>query len=181
MLVTAYCGLTIKTVKLGLGRHAMEIPLTQIPETLKFIWIGNLLIIAAVLTSKTSFTITLLRIAEKPWHRWIIWFAVITLYLIMGLFIILILAQCKPISMSWNPFRSKNKCWPAHIQTTAAVVAGGAYPPIDPARNSQSDLPVYSAAMDFLLAACPWLIIHKLQINRREKSGVIFAMSLGFL
>ncbi|OSS49881.1 hypothetical protein B5807_05895 [Epicoccum nigrum] len=39
----------------------------------------------------------------------------------------------------------------------------------------------YSSMMDFLLAVCPWLTIHKLQMRRREKWGIILAMSLGCL
>ena len=41
--------------------------------------------------------------------------------------------------------------------------------------------PGYSAGMEFLLALLPWKIIWKLQMKRKEKVGVAFAMSLGIL
>jgi hypothetical protein len=39
----------------------------------------------------------------------------------------------------------------------------------------------YSAAMDIVLATFPSLIIWKLQMQRREKVGIIIAMSLGVM
>jgi hypothetical protein len=39
----------------------------------------------------------------------------------------------------------------------------------------------YSAGMDFALALFPTVLIWGLQMNRREKIGVIVAMSLGVL
>ncbi|KAJ4986018.1 hypothetical protein SVAN01_08496 [Stagonosporopsis vannaccii] len=35
--------------------------------------------------------------------------------------------------------------------------------------------------MDFLLALCRWLIVHRLQMKRREKWSIIVALSLGCL
>lgn len=34
-------------------------------------------------------------------------------------------------------------------------------------------LVVYSTLMDFLLALCPYIIIHKLQMRKREKMNII--------
>jgi hypothetical protein len=39
----------------------------------------------------------------------------------------------------------------------------------------------YSALLDFVLATFPFVIIYKLQMSKKEKLGVIFAMSLGVL
>jgi hypothetical protein len=39
----------------------------------------------------------------------------------------------------------------------------------------------YSGAQDFVLALLPWTIVWNLQMKRKEKLGVAFAMSLGIL
>jgi hypothetical protein len=39
----------------------------------------------------------------------------------------------------------------------------------------------YSGAQDFVLALLPWTIVWKLQMRKKEKLGVAFAMSLGIL
>jgi hypothetical protein len=40
---------------------------------------------------------------------------------------------------------------------------------------------VYSGAMDIVLAVVPWKIIWALTMNRKEKIGVMVAMSMGVL
>jgi hypothetical protein len=39
----------------------------------------------------------------------------------------------------------------------------------------------YSGLMDLTLAALPWLILKDLQIRKKEKLGIAFAMSLGVM
>jgi hypothetical protein len=39
----------------------------------------------------------------------------------------------------------------------------------------------YSGAMDIFLALLPWKIILTLSLNRKEKTGVLIAMSMGVL
>lgn len=39
----------------------------------------------------------------------------------------------------------------------------------------------YSAAMDFVLAILPWKMIMGLQMNKREKIGVVVALSMGIM
>jgi hypothetical protein len=40
---------------------------------------------------------------------------------------------------------------------------------------------VYGGLIDVLLALFPWFIIHRLLLETREKLGLSFAMSLGFI
>lgn len=40
---------------------------------------------------------------------------------------------------------------------------------------------VYSAAMDVALALLPWRYLLSLQMSKKEKLGVVVAMSLGLL
>jgi hypothetical protein len=41
--------------------------------------------------------------------------------------------------------------------------------------------PAYSGLQDFVLALLPWTIVWNLQMKKKEKMGVAFAMSLGIL
>lgn len=40
---------------------------------------------------------------------------------------------------------------------------------------------MYSVLTDVILSTFPWLIIRNLQMNRKEKIGVVVSMSLGIL
>jgi hypothetical protein len=39
----------------------------------------------------------------------------------------------------------------------------------------------YSGAQDFVLALLPWTLVWNLQMKKKEKIGIAFAMSLGVL
>lgn len=46
---------------------------------------------------------------------------------------------------------------------------------------SELTIPVYSAVMDVALAFLPWKFIWSLQMSKKEKIGVVIAMSMGVL
>ncbi|KAF2177986.1 hypothetical protein K469DRAFT_532267, partial [Zopfia rhizophila CBS 207.26] len=69
-----------------------------------------------------------------------------------------------PVEKLWN-ITLPGKCWDNRILYANFLYAHS-----------------YSSLMDFLLAICPWLIIGKLQVNRKEKKfSIIFAMGMGCL
>lgn len=39
----------------------------------------------------------------------------------------------------------------------------------------------YSGAIDVVLALCPWVLLWKLRMTKREKFGVAIAMSMGIM
>jgi hypothetical protein len=62
------------------------------------------------------------------------------------------------------------------------VVSGGRhYPDIRHTNFGFSVLAAYSGAQDFVLALLPWTLVWNLQMKKKEKVGIAFAMSLGVL
>ncbi|KAJ5663192.1 hypothetical protein N7507_003923 [Penicillium longicatenatum] len=165
LLQLIYTSLVTKGVQMGvIGRHVDAIENQEIiPHALKLVYIGFVIIIFGCVFAKTSFVITLLRIVTNPWQKAALWFIMISMNAIMWLCGICYLAQCKPTAALWDTALIPTaKCWPFSVFENIALTAGA-----------------YSGCMDFILALFPWVILWKLQMKKREKFGIIIAMSMG--
>ncbi|KAG7283942.1 hypothetical protein NEMBOFW57_010300 [Staphylotrichum longicolle] len=116
--------------------------------------------ILAALWSKTSFAVTVLRISSG-WLKVLVWFIIITVNACLGVAVAITWAQCTPIEKVWQPLLP-GECWPKGIQVRYNIFTA-----------------IYSGAMDIVLAVVPWKIIWTLTMNRKEKIGVMVAMSMG--
>ncbi|TDZ24740.1 hypothetical protein Cob_v002411 [Colletotrichum orbiculare MAFF 240422] len=150
-------------VSLGFGKHVFEVNPAHFPAMGLNSQVASTVSIAAAVWSKTSFAMTLLRIESKGWTRYLIWFAIVSMNLFMGLNALAGWVQCAPIEKNWHP-DLPGKCWDPKVATYYGVFAAG-----------------YSALMDILLAMLPWKLIWGLQMKMKEKIGVGVAMSMGVL
>ncbi|KAJ5732462.1 hypothetical protein N7493_003943 [Penicillium malachiteum] len=165
LLQIVYTALITKGVQMGvLGKHVEDIQnQAAIPHGLKLVYIGFVIIIFGCVFAKTSFVITLLRIVTRPWQKVTLWFILITMNVLMWLCGICYLAQCRTAAALWNTaLLAEAQCWPVNIFENISMVAGA-----------------YSGCMDFILAIFPWFIVWNLQMKKREKLGLIIAMSMG--
>ncbi|KAF2872392.1 hypothetical protein BDV95DRAFT_382862 [Massariosphaeria phaeospora] len=163
ILTCVYSALITVSVQYGMGKRGINIvPGNEVPM-LKYLFLGEFFTLVAIPISKTSFAVTLLRLVTRKWEKWFIWAIIITMNVTMWLVAILLFAQCRPIAKNWNS-KVEGSCWGSRIQDRYSVFAGA-----------------YSALLDVILASFPWIIIWRLQMNTREKLGVVIAMSLGFL
>ncbi|CEI62252.1 hypothetical protein FVEN_g10252 [Fusarium venenatum] len=161
--VTLMISVAINTylVSLGFGRHKATIS----DENLKTInlntIVGAAFGIIATTTSKTSFAITLYRIATNVWMKYFLIFVIITINVSMNLVWIFGLAKCSPLARVFDK-SVPGTCW-------------------DPKALLQFQLfaAYYSAVLDFVLALLPWAILMRMTMRRRERLGVAVAMSLG--
>ncbi|UPX11265.1 uncharacterized protein EKO05_0001879 [Ascochyta rabiei] len=152
------------SVGYGIGQHFSDIAdKSQLPTGVMYMYIGEIFGMISVPLSKASFCVTLLRLTVIPWQRKLLWFIIITIQLTFYAGAILTMVQCDPPQKLWDTAR-EGTCWDNRIVIYFCIFVGA-----------------YSSLMDFLLAICPWLIIHRLQMRRREKLSIIFAMSLGCL
>ncbi|KAF6838244.1 hypothetical protein CPLU01_02605 [Colletotrichum plurivorum] len=119
--------------------------------------------IIAVAWSKTSFSLTLLRIATERWMKYVIWFILITINITLGTAVLITWIQCWPVEKTWRTASTPGTCWPKRIPVTYNVFTAS-----------------YSGAMDIVLAIVPWKIIWGLTMTKKEKFGVSLAMSMGF-
>ena len=115
--------LTTYNISLGSGNHIEEID----PANLSTITFDSLLIasfaIFAAVWSKTSFGMTLLRIASGR-TKVAVWFCIVSMNLLMGINAFTTWLQCNPIQKEWIP-DLPGDCWDRRVNAYFGVVAGG--------------------------------------------------------
>ncbi|KAI0843255.1 hypothetical protein F5Y06DRAFT_254422 [Hypoxylon sp. FL0890] len=120
---------------------------------------GTLFFISAI-WSKTSFALTLTRIAG-PRLKILLRIIVISMNGITCVSVVLRWLQCRPVRLIWDS-DAHGTCWNRDLILGVTIFAAS-----------------YSAFMDFVLAGLPWPIIIKLQMRTSEKIGISVAMSMG--
>ncbi|OIW31929.1 hypothetical protein CONLIGDRAFT_572094 [Coniochaeta ligniaria NRRL 30616] len=151
---------TTIAIGLGFGKRGYEIPFDNFGTLIVVGLLSVTFDIIGQAWSKTSFAITILRISEGK-LRVFIWFAIISMNVLLGLGAMSFWVQCSPIEKSWNPL-VPGVCWDPRVAIVYGIFASG-----------------YSGVMDLVLAILPWNIIMSLQMKTKEKIGVALAMSMG--
>ncbi|KAH8660774.1 putative integral membrane protein [Tricladium varicosporioides] len=154
------CCVVSYAASLGFGKHSKDIPPSNFPKIGLAGNVSSLFSILAVIYSKTSFALTLLRIGKIKMHV-LLWFIIFSVNISLGGSALMSWIQCTPLERNWN-FMAEGKCWNPKVYVIYGVTAG-----------------VWSGCMDFVLAMLPWRIIWGLQIKKKEKAGVAIAMSMG--
>jgi hypothetical protein len=147
----------------GLGQHIFEVDFTTLPSANKHLFIGEFFGIIGIAFAKTSFCLTLLRLAVKRWHKIIIWTCIGTINGFMWPCGITFFVGCSPLEKKWDD-SIPGHCIDAMPVVYFAVFAG-----------------IWSAMTDFVLAVFPWFLVWNLQMRRIEKIGVCICMSMGVL
>ncbi|KAK4192345.1 hypothetical protein QBC35DRAFT_374073 [Podospora australis] len=148
------------SVNLGFGRSLSLFNFDNLHMYLLYTNLAGTFSILAALWSKTSFAITVLRISTG-WVKFLVWFIMITVNVSLGVAIALTWGQCTPIEKIWQP-DINGHCWPKFYQVRYNIFTA-----------------IYSGATDIVLALVPWKIIWTLTMNKKEKFGVLVAMSMG--
>ncbi|KAB5518095.1 hypothetical protein GE09DRAFT_1066318 [Coniochaeta sp. 2T2.1] len=148
----------------GLGTHIFEITdFSLLPSANKYLFVGEFFGIIGIAIAKTSFCVTLLRLANERWHKLFIWFCIVTVNGFMWPCAITFFVGCTPLAKKWDD------SVPGHCIDTLPIV------------NFAVFAGVWSALTDFLLAAFPWFLVWKLQMRRVERIGICICMSMGLL
>ncbi|KAI1324770.1 hypothetical protein F5Y16DRAFT_402033 [Xylariaceae sp. FL0255] len=159
-LLLVYDVFVMASLKLGLG--TLDVPLQNYKTLTLYGVVETVVSLLATAWSKTSFAIVLLQIT-RGLPKAIVWFSVITVNLTLITDALVSLFECSPVYKAWN-YTAPGHClpYPHLVQMTMGIA-------------------FYSAANDFILATIPWVVIPKLQMNRKEKFGIAIALSLGLI
>ncbi|KEY64162.1 hypothetical protein S7711_03455 [Stachybotrys chartarum IBT 7711] len=167
LLVVSWASLVIAVsidtyiVSLGFGSHIWTIS----AENLRTINLFTILVAAfgimATTISKTSFSMTLYRIAMDRWMKCLLVYIIITSNLSLNLVWIFGLTKCTPFEKVLDR-NVPGTCWDKSKLLRYQLAAS-----------------YYSAALDFVLAILPWHMLMGMSLRRREMLGVTIAMSLG--
>ena len=151
----------LQTVAASRG-FASDRPATKAPTTSLLLVTAGFFLYLAVAWSKISFALTILRITTS-WTKRLATFAIVTVSLAVIGSVVIHWFWCWPSHKIWV-HGTPGKCLPRTVVNGYNTAAAG-----------------YSALMDFFLALLPWKIISALRMNKKEKFGVAFAMSMGIL
>jgi hypothetical protein len=145
---------------LGYGHHSWDLEQATIEYLLLLSAISGTFSILGAVWSKTSFGVTLLQITEG-WYNKLTWFCIVSMNIAMILSTIFLWTRCTPTRRAWD-VDSEGTCWNPKVTVYYSIFSGA-----------------YSGLMDFALALLPWRYLWDLQMKRKEKLGVGFAMSMG--
>lgn len=146
----------------GFGKHVADIDPRQLATIARYMGVTASVSCLASTASKISFGATLLRLTFD-WPRRFVWFAIVSLFLVMIPSAVNPWVQCAPAQ------KALDGRLPGHCLDAAITVRYGIF-------NA-----AWCAAMDFALALLPWQQIARLQMRTRDRIGVTVALSMGIL
>jgi len=132
ILLAAWICLTVETgllsamIGLGFGGHIWDFDQRNGPQLLLYINIAGTLSPTAVIWSKTSFAITLLRVTDGKVKAFV-WFLIVSGNIAMGLSPLFLWVQCQPVEKSWNPF-VPGHCWAPDVLMKYNIFSAGKVP-----------------------------------------------------
>ncbi|KAK3997842.1 hypothetical protein QBC44DRAFT_376303 [Cladorrhinum sp. PSN332] len=146
----------------GFGRYPCDIlpPQNLSRIALQGAGIGAVFSILAIVWSKTSFALTIMRITTGRVRAFVIALAV-TMNILMSLQTVFAWVKCTPVEKNWKPLMP-GTCWDTRATNAYGVFAG-----------------TLSGVCDIVLALLAWHVVWGLKMKKREKIGVVVAMSMG--
>lgn len=150
----------------GVGQHIGALDVPDIIESLKGYFVSELLYVTTTCLIKVSFSLMLLRITEKRWIAWGVWFVIIVTVAFSVFYFFFILFACDPVSFFWlKPLATSpldGRCRDP-IQMTKATYAHGAV----------------MCFGDIALALLPLFVLKDLQMQTKQKFSVFGLLALG--
>lgn len=151
---------TILVKDFGLGKHYWDVVITDYTSFKIILDSRASITITSMGWTKTAFAVTLLRLTSGITKHFV-WFIIISLNITIIVSALIPWIQCTPISRTWD-LAVPGECW-APMAGIKVWIALGAY----------------SGLMDFTLAALPWTFLYGMRLRKKEKLGILIAMSMG--
>ncbi|KAH7156068.1 hypothetical protein EDB81DRAFT_785957 [Dactylonectria macrodidyma] len=151
---------TVINTNRGFGKHIYDLSQEDISDIVLMISICTTLNIMSLIASKTSFALTILRLASG-FTIVVVWFIIVSTNVALSISFLFGYFRCWPPKKSWQS-DIPGTCMPADAYAGYKYFAAA-----------------YSGAMDIALALIPWTIIWNASLRKKEMAGVALAMSLG--
>ncbi|KAK1954532.1 hypothetical protein LY78DRAFT_742318 [Colletotrichum sublineola] len=162
LLFVAYDIMLTISAHYGFGRNITEINVPDVPLAILYEAIGTTILVTAIVVSKASLALFLLRLVDTRLHRVVVLAPVVILFLFAAVSLLVFWFSCTPIEFLWNRFIPGGAC---HIDPGPISTAAGAW----------------SVVVDFWYALTPWAVLWKVQMPKREKMLINVSMSLGVI
>ncbi|KAK3693299.1 hypothetical protein B0T22DRAFT_369447 [Podospora appendiculata] len=128
-LVGAWIAITIESAVLstattiGYGLHIWDFDLSNMPKLVMYLNVAGTFSLTAAAWSKTSFAITLLRLTHG-WHKWVVWFIIVSVNVTMGLSALFPWVTCTPLRKSWDSTMKRNEKIGVAVAMSMGLFAG---------------------------------------------------------
>ena len=161
ILCVAVCILTTILVKeYSMGHHTYDIVIPNLTTWINILDSRAVCVITALAWTKTAFAVTLLRLTTGKTKAFV-WFLIITLNVTLAFGAMSPWIQCQPLAKRWHP-ELEGQCWPGSTGINIFIATGA-----------------LSSLYDFILAFLPWTFLYSLTLKKKEKFGILVAMSMG--
>lgn len=125
MLLIAYAAVLTVAADKGLGRHLEYV--AQNPKNFLDVallsFVSQPLVIMSCAFGKTSFALTLIRVAAQRWVIVVLWFMIISMNVLHILISIFVFTRCDDPRHLWNP-TIPSKCWSAEVFDNLSLFIG---------------------------------------------------------
>ncbi|KAJ0106827.1 hypothetical protein J7T55_001351 [Diaporthe amygdali] len=154
------CVFVIIAARYGLGTPDAE--LNELVTAQAALMMGNWQMFYAASTNliKAAIAVTLLRLTDQPKYRWPITASLVATPIFTGAVVIVLIVTCRPVGAQWDL-----DLGPCPLHNWLAILS---YP-----------FTALTIILDWGCAIIPWLLIRKLQLNRRIKRSLIIVLGLG--
>lgn len=126
MLTVIEAAITIKAVTRGKGRPSVSLSKGDKEFINMYSWYAQLVLFAAMASVKISVCLLMTRIKHSSQMKWLAGFVIAVLLIAALEVIIVLLAQCQPISLYWRS--GPGTCWPTEVRIYSIYAqAGKAY------------------------------------------------------
>ncbi|KAF8860532.1 hypothetical protein BDZ45DRAFT_619535, partial [Acephala macrosclerotiorum] len=166
ILSTLFSAFSITCVHYGIGQHNADLTLEQISQALKYIMFTEPIYVLATLFIKLSVGILLLRIAAFSMYRYILWVSMVIMTIWSTVSIALLLAQCRPLSLSWDPTWAPSSGRGSCMDRKVFTNVGYAFSAMD-------------IFFDWVFAIIPVPMLWGLQMSKPIKCSLCIILGLG--
>lgn len=118
-------GLAIASTRYGIGMHIVDLGSVDFVYANKLMTISQFFALISIAIAKSSFCVTLLRLAPALWHKIFIYSVLITVNLMLWLCAIFLFTTCTPVEKKWN-FSIPGRCGDFKQQMEFAIFIAGA-------------------------------------------------------
>ena len=107
----------------GNGRHRVYLSDEQYIRSNKWGWYAQLGLFGGMCFVKISICLLILRIKSDKFLKWFLGGVMVGLVVVNGAFVIILLAECRPMYAYWRPH--SGVCWPSAVRIYTAYFAVG--------------------------------------------------------
>lgn len=174
-----------KLVSIGGARHVYYLSQDQILEATKWSWMSQPWGIFLFATGKSAVAILILRILGPTafWRRLILYFFIVTIFIVNSLGCIFNFVQCNPPRALWTPGLPA-ECWKPSVQEHYDFFVAGK---LDKIANHATyefillTVAAWNILTDVVLALLPVTIFWDLRLTVKKKAALCCLLGLGLM